>query len=191
MIDPAQQQREFAAQQLNNSGLYFLKQKTSAGAIAAKNEFQKALDQTPNDANILRNLALAKQQLKDITAAGQTSSALSRVLPPDLPVNKGIIGDELTHDSIPSPNDSALSLVNLDPNVVDLRSATSASPKSLKSQLDEVFGKAPASTPSAKLVNPIDGPQENKAEMDAVFAKPKPDPNATMKKWFDLYDKSE
>jgi len=189
--DPAQQQRAFAAQQLDNSGMYLLSQKTRAGTEGAKNEFLKALNQTPNDGNILHHLAMAEQQLKDLAAAEQTRGALNRVLPPAPPANKGVIGGELTHGSVPSPNASALSLVNLDPNVVDLRNATSASPKSLKSQLDEVFGKAPASAPPAKMVNPNDGPQQNKAEIDAVFAKPKQDPDAMMKKIFDLNDKSE
>jgi hypothetical protein len=124
LIDPAQQQRELAARQLNNSGLYLLKQKTSSGTIAAINEFQKALEQTPNDADILHNLALAKQQLKDITAAGQTSAALSHVLGPAPPVNTELFGDQLTHSSVANPNASALSLVNLDSNVVDLRGTT-------------------------------------------------------------------
>jgi hypothetical protein len=41
------------------------------------------------------------------------------------------------------------------------------------------------------MVNPNDGPQQNKAEIDAVFAKPKQNPDAMMKKIFDLNDKSE
>ncbi|MGA8873873.1 MAG: tetratricopeptide repeat protein, partial [Candidatus Acidiferrales bacterium] len=68
--DPAMQQRQLAAQQLNRSGIYLFRHKNYAGAI---NEFQKALAITPNDGNILHNLALAKQRLKDVAVAAQTS----------------------------------------------------------------------------------------------------------------------
>jgi hypothetical protein len=150
----AAQRSALAAEQLYKSGLYLLnlKPKTPASTAAAIVEFQKALDITPNDANILSKLASAKQQLKDIAVAGQTSDALSRVLPPAPPVNKGIVGDELTHGSIPSPNASALSLVNLDPSAVDLRSATSASPESLKNQLTGVFANNNAAAPPDPLL---------------------------------------
>ena len=95
--DPAQQQRTLAAQQLNNSGLYLLKQKNYASAI---NEFQKALANAPNDANILHNLALAKQQLKDGAVARQTSGALGQFLG-NAPANTGIFNfDQLTHSSV-------------------------------------------------------------------------------------------
>ena len=73
-------------------------------------------------------------------------------MPPAPPVNKGIVGDELTHGSIPSPNASALSLVNLDPSAVDLRSATSASPESLKNQLTGVFANNNAAAPPDPLL---------------------------------------
>jgi len=121
--DPAEQQRQLAAQQLNNSGLYLLRQKNYAGAI---NEFQKALAIIPNDANILHNLAMAKQGLKNTALAGQTSGALSTLLG-NAPANSGILGlDQLTHSSIASPNDSALNLVKLpsDANAADLRGST-------------------------------------------------------------------
>jgi hypothetical protein len=169
--DPAQQQRNLAAQQLDNSGMYLLKQRTHTGTKGAITEFQNALANTPNDGNILHHLAMAQQQLKDLAAATQTSGALDSLL------NRAPVGTD-QHPSVASPNASALSLVNLDPKVVDLRGATSASPKSLKSQLDEVFAKAPASAPPAKPVNRLD-------------AKPAPDPDAMMKRIFDLNDKSE
>ena len=170
-IDPAQQQREFAAQQLDNSGMYLLKQRTQAGTESAKLEFQKALANTPNDGNILHHLAMAQQQQKDLAAATQTSGTLGSLL------NHARVGTD-QYPSAASPNASALSLVNLDPNVVDLRSATSASPASLKSQLDGVFAKTPASAPPPGPANHID-------------AKPAPDPDAMMKRIFDLNDKSE
>jgi Flp pilus assembly protein TadD len=81
--DPAQQQQALAAQQLNNSGIYLIKQKNYAGAI---NEFQQALANAPNDTNILQNLALAKQQLKNVAVAGQTSDALGHSWVPLQPV---------------------------------------------------------------------------------------------------------
>jgi hypothetical protein len=170
-IDPAQQQREFAAQQLDNSGMYLLKQRTHAGTEGAIIEFQKALANTPNDGNILHHLAMAQQQRKDLAAATQTSGTLGSLL------NPATVGAD-QHSSVASPNASALNLVNLDPNVVDLRSATSASPKSLKSQIDGVFAKTPASAPPARPVNRLD-------------AKPAPDPDAMMKRIFDLNDKPE
>jgi hypothetical protein len=73
-----------------------------------------------------------------------------------------------------------------------LRGTTSTSPASLKSQIDAVFGNsAPASAPPATLINPIDREQQTKAQVDAIFEKPVPDPNATMKAIFDLNYKSK
>ena len=157
-LDPAQQQRELAAQQLNNSGIYLLKQRNYAGAI---NEFQKALATTPNDANISRNLALAKQQLKDAGVAAQTSEALGQFLG-NAPSNAGQFDfDQLTHSSVASPNTSALSLVNLDEGVVDLRGATETSPQSLASQLDGILAnKAATTSPRSNIVLPQDKDME-------------------------------
>ena len=146
----AAQQNALAAQQLNNSGIYLLKQKNYPGAI---NEFQKALAIAPNDATILSNLAFAKQQIKDTAVAAQNSGALSQVLG-GAPVNAGNPNfDSLTQPSAANPNASALSLVNLDSNVVDLRGTTKTSidPSALKSQVDEVFANtAPVSAPPDK-----------------------------------------
>jgi hypothetical protein len=152
--DPEQQQRELAAQQLNNSGLYLLKQRNYAGAI---NEFQKALGTNPNDSNALHNLALAKQKLKDAAVAGQTSGALGQFLG-NAPANTGLFGfAQLTGSTTANPNASALSLVNLDSdaNVVDLRGTTKTSvdPESLKGQLDGVLrNNVPASAPPGPQV---------------------------------------
>jgi len=52
-LDPAMQQQQLAAQQLNNSGNYLLKKNDYAGAI---NEFEQALAIEPNDQDILHNL---------------------------------------------------------------------------------------------------------------------------------------
>jgi len=148
--DPAQQQRELAAQQLNNSGIYLLKQKNYAGAI---NEFQQALADAPDDPDILHNLALAKQQLKNVAVAAQTSGALSLFLG-KAPANTGTFDfDLLTHSSVANPNASALNLVNLDPGVVDLRGVAGTSPESLKSQIDGLLtNHDPTSPPSDPLV---------------------------------------
>ncbi len=163
-LDPAQQQRELAAQQLNHSGIYLLRQKDYAGAI---NEFQKALAITPNDADITRNLASAKQQLRDGAAAAQTSGTLGQFLG-NAPANAGQFDfDQLTHSSVANPNGSALGLVNLDSvnqdaGVVDLRGATRTSPQSLASQIDGILGKKdPASaTPRSNVVLPQDKDME-------------------------------
>ena len=118
-----QQQRLANAQQFNNTGLFLLRQKNYSGAI---NEFQQALAQTPGDPNIIKNIALAKQKIKDTAVAAKNSGALSQLLG-NTPADSGKFDfDQLTHSSLPSPNSSALNLVNLDsdPNVVDLRGTT-------------------------------------------------------------------
>ncbi|HEX3105225.1 MAG TPA: tetratricopeptide repeat protein [Terriglobales bacterium] len=157
----AQQQVNLAAQQLNNSGLYLFRQKNYAGAI---NEFQQALAQTPNDANIINNLALAKQQLNvqqlNVKAAEQTSGMLGQVLG-NAPANAGNLDfDQLTHLSVANPNTSPLNLVDLasDEGVAHLRSATktSAEPDSLKSQLDAVLANSASvsAPPDSQVVPP-------------------------------------
>ena len=122
----AQEQSQIAAWQLNDSGVWYLRQKNYAGAIV---EFQKALTRNPNDQTILNNLALAKQQQQNAAVAAQTSSALGQLLG-NAPANSGTFDfDQLTPAAAPSPNVSALSLVNLgsDPNVVDLSGTTKTS----------------------------------------------------------------
>ena len=204
------QQNALATHQLNDSGIYLLKNGNYNGAI---NEFQQALTIAPNDANILYNLSVAKQKLKDSAVVAKASSVLAPFLG-NSPANPGNSNsDSPTHSSGANPNASALSLVNIDPNVVDLRDVglqvsppatlpnsdsnvvnlsgtTSTSPASLKSQIDAVFANpAPASTPPAAQVTP--------ADVSAVFDKPVPDPpiwrvrNSTMKAIFDLNDKSK
>ena len=105
-LDPATQQRALAAEQLNNSGIYLLKKNDYAGAI---NEFQQALNQAPNDANILFNLQLAKQRQRNAADAARTSNALGNLL--------GTAQDISNNGSGGYAN--PLNLVNLDPNVVD------------------------------------------------------------------------
>lgn len=107
-LDPATQQRALAAEQLNNSGIYLLKKNDYAGAI---NEFQQALNQAPNDANILFNLQLARQGQKNAADAARTSSVLGNLLG----TAQGSSGNA------PGGPPTPLNLVNLDPNVVDFR----------------------------------------------------------------------
>jgi tetratricopeptide (TPR) repeat protein len=132
-VDPAQQQRLLAAQQLNNSGVYLFKQKNYSGAI---NLFQQALANSPGDKVIAANLALAQQRLeqsrKNSAAATQTSNALAQFLNsppaalPSSPVNAA------------SPALNSVDL-NSDTKVVDLRGTTrtSVDPAMLKGAADQ------------------------------------------------------
>lgn len=144
--DPAVQQRQLAARQLNNSGIYLFKQRNYAGAI---NEFQKALAITPGDRNILHNLALAKQKLKDVAVAGQTSGALGQLLD-SAPGSDGTLHSDLAgNPGTGGANGSALDLVHLgsDPTVVDLRGTTKTFVDPIQAQtlqsLDNVLGNGP------------------------------------------------
>lgn len=78
---PEQQQLRIAAKQLNNSGVWYMRQNDYANAIV---EFQKALQKTPHDATILGNLTLARRLLEQTSrnsaAATQNSDALGNVL---------------------------------------------------------------------------------------------------------------
>jgi tetratricopeptide (TPR) repeat protein len=119
-LDAATQQRALAAEQLNNSGIYLLKQNDYAGAI---NEFQQALNQAPNDATILFNLQLANQRQKNAAEVAKTSNALGSLL--------GTAARSSGNGPLGPLN--SLNLVNLDPNVVDFRGmvhTSSANPNS-------------------------------------------------------------
>lgn len=159
-LDPAVQQRQLAAQQLNNSGIYLFKQRNYAGAI---NEFEQALAITPNDANILSNLQMAKQAQKNTATAGRTRDALGQLLgtTPETVGNTG----------------SNLNLVNLgsDPSVVELRNSTGPSPDTdaLKGQLDGVFSNN-AQTPSSQV--------QNAQDIDKVFQPQQPTPSPSQNK---------
>ena len=156
-VDPAQEQAQLAAQQLNRSGLWFLRQKKYPQAI---HEFEQALQKTPGDGGIQDNLALAKRQMeqsrKDGAAANQTSSALGNLLGgssavPASPV-AGIPGSELNSIDL-----------NSSVSVADLHGAMSPSADSeaLKSQIDGVLGTAPpapaapAHTPQAQDIEKL------------------------------------
>jgi hypothetical protein len=114
-IDPERQRRELAAQQLNNSGIYLLNRRPRdyAGAI---NEFQKALQQTPNDATIASNLQYARRLQKEAGVAGQTSNMLGNLLGDN---TRGVNTSAFPGYTAISPN--VFNQVNLDPNVVDFR----------------------------------------------------------------------
>ena len=155
-IDAAQQQTALAAHQLNESGIYLLKQRNYSGAI---NEFQKALALEPGDAIIGSNLEFAKQAQKNAIVAGQTSNALGQLLGAD-PAGMGSSSD-------------ALNLVNLGPGAtpVDLRNATSTiiDPATLKGQLDSIFSDgAPISAPA------------DAQELDKLFQPSQPAPSSPM-----------
>lgn len=168
-LDTEQLHRQLAAQQLNNAGIYLLKQRNYAGAI---HEFEQALALTPNDPNILHNLGLARHHIKDTAVAGQTSADLGQFLG-NFP-RTGLLGfGQLTYPSIANPSRSALGLFNLDPSVVDLRSATRPSPESLKGQLDGLLGHATVSAPPDPLV---DQPQAQ--DIDLLFQPPQSAPSA-------------
>jgi hypothetical protein len=165
--DPAVEQRQLAAQQLNNSGIYLFKQRNYAGAI---NEFEQALAVTPNDANILRNLQMAKQAQKNTATAGRTGDSLGQLLG-TTPETAGNMG-------------SNLNLVNLgsDPSVVDLRNATRTSPdpEALKGQLDSVFSNnAPTPAPQVQSAQDIDklfpsqqpAPSPSQGKVDSLNAR--------------------
>lgn len=78
---PEQQQLRIAAKQLNNSGVWYMRQRDYANAIV---EFQKALQKTPSDATILGNLTLARRLLeqssRNSAAATQNGDALANIL---------------------------------------------------------------------------------------------------------------
>ncbi|HUZ03927.1 MAG TPA: hypothetical protein VMU62_01120 [Acidobacteriaceae bacterium] len=181
--DPAIAQRALAAQQLNNSGIYLLKQKNYDGAI---NEFQQALAQAPNDANILKNLQFAQQLKKNAALAGQNSSTLGTVLGGDSST------DPLTHGGIPSPNSSALSLVNLNgprtayfnstanqvpgnPNANFLHDVATGSDGqtvdlsgAAKTSVDPAFFNNGAPDPQPRVQRPIGASLEEKDTVDAI-----------------------
>jgi tetratricopeptide (TPR) repeat protein len=111
-IDPERHQRELAAQQFNNSGIYLVNSGNYAGAI---NEFEKALQQTPNDATVASNLQYARRLQKEAALAGETRKLLGKQLGDKTPPF------DLSKFPYTSPSPNAFNQVNLDPNVVDFR----------------------------------------------------------------------
>ena len=174
--DTAAQQRQLAARQLNNSGIYLFRQKNYAGAI---NEFQKALAITPGDGNILRNLALAKQKLKDVAMAGQTSNALGQLLE-SAPASAGTLNSALTGTG--GANGPALNLVDLDsdPGAVDLRGTTKTHLNPEQAQtlqsLDNVLGNGS----DAEVKRQLDDFANNDLIQDSGSNNVEPAPNAIL-----------
>jgi tetratricopeptide (TPR) repeat protein len=162
-IDPAAQQRALAAEQLNNSGIYLLKKNDYAGAI---NEFQKALNQAPNNANILFNLNLARQGQKNAADAAKTSNTLGNLL--------GTV--QGSSGNAPGALASPLNWVNLDPNVVDFRGighTSSANPNS--SFLNTVITGSDSNTVNlANMKRNFVDPKLLEGQIDGVLANPVP-----------------
>ena len=163
-LDPAAQQRALAAEQLNNSGIYLLKKNDYDGAI---NEFQKALNQAPNDANILFNLQLAKQRRRNAADAAKTSNALGDLLG----AAQGIPSDG------PGGSANPLNLVNLDPNVVDFRGmghTSSTNPNS--SFLNTVITGSDGNTVNLGSTNKTFDPKSLQSQINNMFGKTLPRP---------------
>ena len=159
-LDPATQQRALAAEQLNNSGIYLLKKNDYAGAI---NEFQQALIQSPNDANILANLQLARQRQKNAADAATTSRGLGNLL-----------GTAQGGGTTPGGHPNSLNLVNLDPNVVDFRGmghTSSANPNS--SFLNTVVTGSDSNTVDLANVTKND-PRLLRGQINDILANPVP-----------------
>ncbi len=181
--DPAMQQRQLAAQQLNRSGIYLFRQKNYAGAI---NEFQKALAITPNDGNILHNLALAKQRLKDVAVAAQTSGALGQLLDTAPDTSGSLNSDQMAAGG----NESALDSVNLgsDPSVVELRGTTKtpvdpANTQETLRSLDAALGNGPDADAKRQLEDFADAnlPQDPEANNGPGTVNPRPSAEQTAK----------
>jgi hypothetical protein len=196
-IDPAQQHRALAAQQLNNSGIYLLngRPRDYAGAI---NEFQKALQQTPNDQTIANNIQYARRlQQAEETArlmGQQTGDKTPPVDPSNFPytppspnvfnqVNldpnvvdfRGMFRNSLPGTAssyLPAENANALHavLTGSDAGVVDLSGAakTSVDPKSVQTQIDGMFGKhVPVNDPPDPMLG-----HSQAQEIDKLFQSP-------------------
>jgi tetratricopeptide (TPR) repeat protein len=203
---PEQQQLRIAAKQLNNSGVWYMRQGDYANAIV---EFQKALQKTPNNATILGNLTLARRLLeqssRNSAAATRNSDALANIL------------GSMPTASRPSSWDRPESLfhnidVNFTSNTVNLQKARTSSvdaanlkrddppsghPLQTKEELNVAFDKAVETDEKTqgereqldsefeKLVAPTDGmttqakPQPRPVTVKKTGAKTRPQPAST------------
>jgi len=183
-IDPAAQQRQFAAQQLNNSGLAMLRMKPPAIDGAIK-EFQKALAQTPNDGVIQRNLQIAQQLKKNTQVARSNSDILDKALDK----TKNNANAERPVPVNPHGNLLQDIVTSQDGNTVDLSHATrtTPNPQLLQGQIDNVFAKRPMVEPPVPSqwpgpersandpkLTPSEQEQQNKAKLDTLFSNPAP-----------------
>ena len=111
-IDPERHQRELAAQQFNNSGIYLVNSGNYAGAI---NEFEKALQQTPNDATVAKNLQNARRLQREAALAGETRKLLGKQMGDKAPPF------DLSKFPYAPISPNVFNWVNYDPNAVDLQ----------------------------------------------------------------------
>lgn len=173
------QQRALAAKQLNNSGIYLLnlRPRDYTGAI---NEFEKALQQTPNDVIIAGNLQYARQLQKESAVAGQTSNMLGNLLGDNTsPLNTR----KLPTDTGSSPNE--FNPVNLDPNVVDFRGMFHNSlPGTARSYLPAPNANALNAVLTGSDAEVVDlrgaarasvDPKSLQTQIDGIFSNPLPD----------------
>ena len=191
---PEQQQFRLAAKQLNNSGVWYMRQHDYANAIV---ELEKALQKTPNDATILGNLTLARRLLEQSShnsaTATHNSDALANVL------------GALPAASRPSSWDRPENLfqdidVNFTSNTVNLQNSgkSSVDPASLKKddppsghplptpeELNDAFDKAMQTDAKTQAQREQLNSEFDKlvapTESSATPAKRLPDPVATKK----------
>lgn len=158
--NPEQDQRALAAHQLNESGIYLMKQRDYAGAI---NEFQQALSLAPNDGNIQHNLEFAKEAREKAAVAGRNSDALGQLLAPS---EAGI-----------SNSTSALGSIDLGSSQTEgnLGNApsTPTRPEPIQGQIDKVFSND--SPTSVQPDSQLSQPQAKEAQdIDNLFQQPQP-----------------
>ncbi len=176
-VNAEPQQRELAARQLNDSGIYLLNRRPRdyAGAI---NEFEKALQQNPNDATIAENLQYARRLQKDSVAAGLTSNMLGNVLGNNSP------SVSPNNFAIPGISPNVFNQVNLDPNVVDFRGMFRNSlPGTAKSYLPAANANALNAVLTGSDAGVVDlrgaartsiDPKSLQTQIDGIFGKPVP-----------------
>ncbi len=168
---PEHQQLRIAAQQLNNSGVWYMRHNDYSNAIV---EFQKALQKTPNDSTIIANLTLARrlqeQSTRSSAILGQNSDALGNVLqgspaaarPPawDQPQN-------LFHNIDINFTSNTVNLRNaqksaIDPATLKKDDPASGHPLQTKEELNDAFDKA---------VQPDVQAQSERQQLDTEFDK--------------------
>lgn len=139
---PGQSPSQIAAQQLYNSGMWYLRQNDYANALV---EFQKALQRAPGNQQIMDEIARTRHQL-DLAAQAAKGNGAPAVAPAAPPP--------------PTPA-TALNLISFDhdSSVVDLRAAT-------KTAVDPADFKADSpSVPSA----PAPPPPATNAQLDKLY----------------------
>jgi len=168
---PEHQQLRIAAQQLNNSGVWYLRHNDYPNAIT---EFRKALEKTPNDPTIIANLTYARRRLEESSRnnafAGQNSDALGNVLqsipetsrPPswDRPQNlSSNIDVNFTSNTVNLQNAAKTSV---DPAFLKKDDPSSGHPLQSKEDLNKAFDKA---------IQPAAPAQTDRQQLDSEFDK--------------------